>query len=58
MRTIVCVDGYNLYYGRINKTPYKWLDLPALFQGILKAQDGETRLHPRFCARVHRGKTS
>ena len=39
MRTIVYVDGYNLYYGRINKTPYKWLDLPTLFQGILKAQE-------------------
>lgn len=39
MRTIVYIDGYNLYYGRVNKTPYKWLDLPSLFQGILKAQD-------------------
>ncbi|TAN53479.1 MAG: NYN domain-containing protein [Methylococcaceae bacterium] len=32
MRTIVFVDGYNLYYGLLRKSPYKWLDLFALFQ--------------------------
>ncbi len=26
-RTAVFVDGYNLYYGRLRGTPYKWLDL-------------------------------
>lgn len=39
MRTIVYIDGYNLYYGRIANTPYKWLDLPVLFGGIVRAQD-------------------
>ncbi len=39
MRTIVYVDGYNLYYGRVNKTPYKWLDLLILFHNIIKTQD-------------------
>lgn len=32
MRTIVYVDGYNLYYGVLRKTAFKWLDLFGLFQ--------------------------
>lgn len=39
MRTIAYVDGYNLYYGRLRGTPYKWLDLHALLQGILHIQN-------------------
>jgi uncharacterized LabA/DUF88 family protein len=27
----VYVDGYNLYYGLLRRSPYKWLDLHALF---------------------------
>ena len=26
MRTSVYVDGFNLYYGAVKGTPYKWLD--------------------------------
>jgi uncharacterized LabA/DUF88 family protein len=49
MRTIVYVDGYNLYYGRITGTSYKWLDLPALFQGILSVQDpASVLLHVKY----------
>lgn len=32
MKTRVYVDGYNLYYGCLKKTPYKWLDLVKLFE--------------------------
>lgn len=35
MRTIVYVDGFNLYYGALKNTPYKWLDLKALFTAVL-----------------------
>jgi len=35
MRTIVYVDGFNLYYGALRGTPFKWLDLPLLFKKIL-----------------------
>lgn len=35
LRTIVYIDGYNLYYGAIRHTPYKWLDLYALFKDHL-----------------------
>ncbi len=31
MRTIVFVDGYNLYYGLLRKSKLKWLDLYSLF---------------------------
>ena len=34
-RTIVYVDGFNLYYGCLKKTSYKWLDLKALFSNLL-----------------------
>ena len=30
MKTNVYVDGFNLYYGAVKDTPYKWLDLAAL----------------------------
>ena len=31
MRTVVFVDGYNLYYGLLKGSPYKWLNLHDLF---------------------------
>lgn len=31
MKTRVYIDGYNLYYGYLKRTPYKWLDLTTLF---------------------------
>lgn len=35
MRTIVYVDGINLYYGLLKGTPFKWLDLRALCAKLL-----------------------
>lgn len=35
MKTIVYVDGFNLYYGCLKNTPYKWLDLQKLFENLL-----------------------
>jgi hypothetical protein len=37
MRTIAYVDGFNLYYGSVKGTRYKWLDLCALFDQTLPA---------------------
>ncbi|MEP7728865.1 NYN domain-containing protein [Marinomonas primoryensis] len=34
MRTAFFIDGYNLFYGLLANTPYKWLDLPALLTHI------------------------
>ncbi len=39
MKTIVYVDGFNLYYGCLRKTPYKWLDLYELFKNHLLIPD-------------------
>lgn len=38
MRTFVYVDGFNLYYGALRGTPWKWLDFPKLFAKILQSQ--------------------
>lgn len=35
MKTLVYVDAFNLYYGAVKDTPYKWLDLQALFQVMI-----------------------
>jgi uncharacterized LabA/DUF88 family protein len=34
-KTFVYVDGFNLYYGCLKRTPYKWLDLAKLSQALL-----------------------
>lgn len=39
MKTIVYVDGFNLYYGALKDTPYKWLDIPALCRILLPQHD-------------------
>ena len=36
MRTVIYVDGFNLYYRALKGTRWKWLDLPALFEQVLK----------------------
>lgn len=35
MRTWVYVDGFNLYYGAVKRTPYKWLNLVELARRVL-----------------------
>lgn len=34
---VVYVDGFNLYYGSLKRTPYKWLDLGRLCTAMLPA---------------------
>lgn len=36
-RAIAYIDGYNLYYGLLKGTPYKWLDLWAFSRALLLA---------------------
>lgn len=39
-RTIIYIDGYNLYYSRLKNTQYKWLDIARLFRDqVLRQQD-------------------
>ncbi|VVP96485.1 6-hydroxy-3-succinoylpyridine 3-monooxygenase HspA [Pseudomonas fluorescens] len=44
LRTACFVDGYNLFYGLVAGTKYKWLDLPALLTHILRVEQPEARL--------------
>jgi NYN domain len=38
-RTIVYVDGFNLYYGSVKRTAYKWLDVRKLVRLLLPQHD-------------------
>lgn len=44
VRTVFFVDGYNLFYGLLAGTQYKWLDLPSLLSHILKVEQPHSRL--------------
>jgi uncharacterized LabA/DUF88 family protein len=44
VRTIAYVDGYNLFFGCLKNTPYKWLDIHALLAHILRIQDPASEL--------------
>lgn len=50
MPTGVYVDGFNLYYGAIRGTPYRWLDLQALCRHLLPRENIEVIRY--FTARV------
>ena len=39
MRTHVYVDGYNLYFGCLKKSPHKWLNLHALCSALMPQND-------------------
>jgi uncharacterized LabA/DUF88 family protein len=49
-KTYVYVDGFNLYYGALKGTPYRWLDISALC-GILLPRNDVRRIKS-FTARV------
>lgn len=44
VRTAVYIDGYNLYYGRLRDTAYKWLDVVALFRHIVRTVEPATEV--------------
>jgi uncharacterized LabA/DUF88 family protein len=39
MRTNIYVDGFNLYFGALRNTPYKWLDICKLCQLLLNTEN-------------------
>jgi hypothetical protein len=49
-KTYVYIDGFNLYYGCLKRTPYKWLDLAKLSQALLAGDTIERIKY--FTARV------
>lgn len=38
-RSIIYIDGFNLYYGAVRGTEWKWLDLQRYFERIRSADD-------------------
>ncbi|RMO24834.1 NYN domain-containing protein [Pseudomonas savastanoi] len=44
MRTACFVDGYNLFYGLLAGTPYKWLDIPSLLAHIIRVERPDSTL--------------
>ena len=51
MKTNVYVDGFNLYYGALKGTPYKWLDLNKLF--TVRYPDNDIQKIKYFTARIY-----
>ena len=51
LRTNVYIDGFNLYYGALRSTPFKWLDPVALFTTILDSRNQIEQIK-YFTARV------
>ncbi|CAN5519484.1 hypothetical protein BH09MYX1_BH09MYX1_00970 [soil metagenome] len=51
MRTSVYVDGYNLYYGALKGTPFRWLDVAAMCKAALQKEHVIHRIR-YFTARV------
>ena len=39
MKTTLYIDGFNLYYGVLKGSPYKWLDVVKLFTHICQEQN-------------------
>ena len=50
MKANVYIDGFNLYYGSLKRTPYKWLNLSLMCRGLLP--DREVNKIRYFTARI------
>jgi len=44
LRTACFIDGYNVFYGLVAGTAFKWLDLPALLCHIIKVEQPASEL--------------
>lgn len=44
MKTAVYIDGYNLYYGRLRHTEFKWLDVVELAKLIIATQNPDATI--------------
>jgi hypothetical protein len=51
LRTIIYIDGFNLYYRALRGTPYKWLNLQALCIDLLDPSNNIEQIK-YFTARV------
>ncbi len=44
LRTIAYIDGFNLYFGSLKNTHYKWLDISALANLLCKEQNTQSQI--------------
>jgi uncharacterized LabA/DUF88 family protein len=44
LKTVCFVDGYNVFYGLLAGTQFKWLDLPKLLSLILNIQNPKSQI--------------
>ncbi len=51
MKTFLYIDGFNLYYSALKRTPHKWLDLKVVCQKILAPHHDIVKIK-YFTARV------
>lgn len=56
MKTNTYVDGFNLYYGCLKGTPYKWLDVQKLSQLLVGSQ--HTLNRTRYFTAVVKGRAN
>ena len=56
MRTNVYIDGFNLYYGALRRSPYRWLNLEELCRRILGSRYTLNRIR-YFTADVKQSRT-
>lgn len=52
LRTNIYIDGFNLYYGKIKGTPYKWLDLGKMCYANLNPTKNKIKKIKYFTALV------
>ena len=52
MRTFIYIDGFNLYYGAVKGTPYKWLNLDDLCRTYLDPTKNDIHKIKYFTAPV------
>ena len=53
-RSIIYIDGLNLYYGAVRGTPYKWLNIERLFERL--RQDDDIQAVKYFTAEITGGR--
>lgn len=59
MKTRIYVDGFNFYYGRLKRTPFKWLDVVSLFsEHAIPSQVNYSNCHIKYFTAVISGKAA
>jgi len=49
LKTTVYIDGYNLYFGLVKNTPFKWLNLISLFSEVVSIQTPQSsKIHIKY----------